>query len=169
MQPQVTLLKLTLCGPSDVKKEFTIAREVIDEWNIRNGEVKGFWIKYQHWSTDAYPDLNDRPQGVINRQLIDGSDLLLAIFWSRFGTPTGAANSGTEEEIRRGIQNGKKVMVYFSNLEPLPPEADAGQIHRLCQFRQELFRQGLCWTFNSRDLSILCSHGFGRVGGRSRQ
>ena len=151
MKPQLNLVKLALCGPGDVAKEMTIAQEVITEWNLQHGESSGFWIKHGHWSTDSHPDLSDRPQGVINRQVIDDSDLIVAIFWSRFGTPTGVADSGTEEEIRRGVKLRRKVMVYFSDLEPLPSTADKRQLDRLWNFRQGLQSIGLCWRFSSRD------------------
>jgi len=151
MKTNFSLVKLTLCGPKDVSKEIAIAQEVIDEWNLAHGEAKGFWVKYQHWSTDSHPELGDRPQEVINRQLIDEADILVAVFWSRFGTPTGVAGSGTEEEIRRGARLGRKVMVYFSDLEPIPADADQSQLERLWVFRQELLPAGLCWRFGSRD------------------
>ena len=83
--------------------------------------------------------------------MVDDSDIIVAIFWSRFGTATGLAASGTEEEIRRGMQLGRKVMVYFSDLEPLPSNADKGQIEKLWAFRLELQAKGLCWKFSSRD------------------
>src|SRR5439155_238471 len=76
---------------------------------------------------------------------------IVAIFWSRFGTPTGVADSGTEEEVRRGIKLRRKVTVYFSDLEPIPSMADRQQLERLWGFRQELQRTGLCWRFSSRD------------------
>ncbi|MEO5960598.1 MAG: hypothetical protein ABIR80_15905 [Opitutaceae bacterium] len=151
MNPEVNLLKLTLCGPNDVVKEIAIAQEIVTEWNVTQGEKSGFWIKHQHWSTDTHPDLSDRPQGVINRQVIDDSDLLVAIFWSRFGMPTSVAGSGTEEEIQRGVRLGKKVMVYFSDLEPLPATAQQAQIERLAEFRRGLLTEGLCGRFSSRD------------------
>jgi len=147
---KITLVKLTLCGPADVAPEITAAQDIIYDWNRQHGESNGFWVKHQHWSTDSFPALGDRGQGIINRQLIADSDIVVAIFWSRFGTPTGVANSGTEEEIRRGHLLGKKILVYFSNIEPLPPSADTQQLNRLWEFRQELRTMGLCWTFNSR-------------------
>ncbi|MBI3850448.1 MAG: hypothetical protein HY298_09185 [Verrucomicrobia bacterium] len=151
MKPEVKLVKLTFCGPSDVAKEITIAQHVVTDWNTQHGEASGFWVKHQHWSTDSHPDLSDRPQGVINRQVIDESDIIVAIFWSRFGTPTGVANSGTEEEIRRSMKLRRKVMVYFSDLEPIPANADNGQLERLWSFRRELQSDGFCWRFSSRD------------------
>lgn len=151
MKPDFELVKLTFCGPSDVAKELELARGVVNRWNLQHGEVRGFWVKTQHWSTDCHPALGDRPQGVVNGQIIDESDILVAIFWSRFGTPTGVADSGTEEEIRRGVRLNKKVMVYFSALEPLPPDAKTEQTEKVWAFRQELrSSEGLCWSFSSR-------------------
>lgn len=151
MKTEFGLVKLALCGPGDVKKEIQIAQEVVTEWNLQHGEARGFWIKHAHWSTDSHPDLSNNAQAVINKQIIDDSDLIVAIFWSRFGTPTGQAASGTEEEIRRGIRLRKKVMVYFSDLEPVPSTADKHQLELLWNFRQELRGTGLCGKFLSRD------------------
>ena len=151
MNVNLSLVKLAFCGPSDVSKETEMATAIVTEWNLQHGEARGFWLKHQHWSTDSHPDMSERAQGVINRQMIDDSDIIVAIFWSRFGTATGVANSGTEEEIRRGIQLGRKVMVYFSDLEPLPSNADKVQVEKLWAFRRELQTRGLCWRFTSRD------------------
>lgn len=146
----VDLLKLTLCGPSDVAKEIAIATEIINDWNCQHGEQRGFWIKHQHWSTDTYPDALETGQGAINKQLIDSTDILVAIFWSRIGTATADAESGTAEEIQRSLAAGKKVMVYFSDLEPLPAGVSTEQLNRLWAFRQQLRAHRSCWTFQSR-------------------
>jgi hypothetical protein len=87
---------------------------------------------------------------VINSQIIDEADLIVAIFWSRFGTPTGVASSGTEEEVRRAIAQKKRVFLYFSDLEPLPPDADNRQLERLNAFRREMRDKGLVWSFKNR-------------------
>lgn len=146
----VELVKLTLCGPTDVAKETAIAAEVINEWNCQHGEQRGFWVKHQHWSTDSYPDAQQTGQGAINKQLIDSTDILVAIFWSRIGTATANAKSGTVEEIQRALKRGKKVMVYFSDLEPVPAGASKDQLERLWDFRQQLRAEKSCWTFQSR-------------------
>jgi hypothetical protein len=39
---------------------------------------------------------------------------LIGVFWTRVGTPTGIAESGTLEEIERVAAEGKLVMLYFS-------------------------------------------------------
>jgi hypothetical protein len=150
MKSPFSLLKLTLCGPGDVAKEIQIAQEVITAWNLQHGEPRGLFLKHQHWSTDTHPDLRDRPQGVVNGQIIDDADIIVAVFWSRFGTPTGRADSGTQEEIERGVKLGRKVMVYFSDLESITGGASQDQAERLARFRQKLTLRGLCWSFQSR-------------------
>lgn len=147
---QLALVKLVFCGPNDVAEEIGIAKEIVEKWNQLNAESRGFWVKHHHWLTDVYPDLAKRAQDVPNRQIIDPAKILVAIFWSRFGTPTGIADSGTQEEILRAADAGKKVMVYFSDLEPKPADADARQIESLWQFRQILRARGIARNFNSR-------------------
>src|SRR6202165_2382810 len=146
----VELVKLTLCGPSDVAKEIAFATEVINDWNCQHGEQRGFWVKHQHWSTDSYPDAQETGQGAINKQLIDSTDILVAIFWSRIGTPTASAESGTVEEIQRAIAAGKKGMVYFSDLRPLRVGASIEQVKRLSAFRNQLRPHRWCWTVQPR-------------------
>ncbi len=147
---KIGLVKLTLCGPTDVYKEMTLAREIIATWNCQHGEESGFWVKHQHWSTDTYPDARETGQGAINKQIVDEAQIVVAIFWSRIGTPTKSAESGTLEEINRAMESGKKVLVYFSDLEPLPANADRSQLERLWNFRQQLRAAKSCWTFRSR-------------------
>lgn len=147
----LVLIKLALCGPSDVAKEVGFAQKVIDEWNRTNAESRGVTIRHSHWSTDTFPDASRSGQNAINKQMIDQAGIIVAIFWSRIGTPTSVAESGTVEEIRRGIALNRKVLVYFSNLEPLPANADESQVERLWNFRQELRATSSCWSFQSRN------------------
>lgn len=151
MKSKVNLVKLALCGPSDVSVEVQIAKDIIDDWNRLHGEERGFWVRHQNWLTDAAPDMSDRAQGIINRQIIDEAQIIVAIFWSRFGSPTGRAQSGTEEEIRRGIAANKRVMVYFSELEPYPAAATTEQIEAVHVFRRELDSAGLSWRIKTRE------------------
>jgi len=150
MPTTIDLIKLSFCGPSDVLKEIEIGREVVNQWNLQHGESRGFWIKSQHWSSDSHPEMGDRPQAIINRQMLDESDVVIAIFWNRFGTPTGVAAAGTEEEIRRATARGRKVMVYFSDLEAVNGPIDQIQSELLSQFRRKLRAEGLCGSFSSR-------------------
>lgn len=145
-----TTVRITLCAPGDVSKELAIVSREIEDWNLNHWDNTNYGIKLRHWLSDASPDMSDRPQGVINRQLIDEADVIVAVFWSRFGSPTGVAASGTEEEVRRAISQQKRVFLYFSDLEPLPPDTDNLQLEQLYAFRMEMRSKGLAWTFRNR-------------------
>lgn len=147
-----TVYQLVRCGPADVRKELEIIGSLVDEWNsTHDGDRDTYnFLKHSHWSTDAAPDMSDRPQSVINRQIIDGADIVVAVFWTRFGTPTGKADSGTEEEILRAIKKKKRVMLYFSDLEGPQIVSDEKQYQKVCAFREQMSPKGLYWTFKSR-------------------
>jgi len=57
----------------------------------------------------------DRPQAILNRQIVDSGHLLIGIFGNRLGTPTGKAQSGTIEEIEEFRKTGRYVALYFSS------------------------------------------------------
>src|ERR1700677_2904796 len=100
MPEEILYVKVAFCAPADVTEELEIAREIVDEWNVYNGEKCKLLVKLLNWKSDARPGLG-RPQEIINHDIVDCADIVVGIFWRRFGSPTGAAESGTEEEIRR--------------------------------------------------------------------
>lgn len=127
-----------------------MAEEVIAEWNRINWEATNCGLVSRHWRTSSSPDMAERGQRVIDRQLIDDSDLVIGIFWSRLGTPTGLAESGTVEEIDRAIHRDIRTMVYFSGLEAPSQKIDSEQLSKLEDFRQKVFATGLASSFTSR-------------------
>lgn len=151
MPTTINLVRLSFCEPSDVLPEIKIGRDIVNQWNRNHSEGYGLTVQDKHWISDAHPEMGNRPQAIINRQIIDDSDIVVAIFWKRFGSPTGIASSGTEEEIHRATELGKKVMVYFSDRESVAGPFDQTQSELLWQFRQNIRTNysGLCWNFSS--------------------
>jgi hypothetical protein len=131
--------------------------EVIRHWNSSH-RATGIFLQSLRWELDAVPELGDRTQGVINRQLVDNADFVIALFSSRLGTPTGVAVSGTAEEIERLRRMGKHVMVYFSNA-PVPRDHNPEQLRLLNEYKQKLTQEGLCGVFfDKQDLWQKVSH-----------
>ena len=97
----------------------------------------------------SVPELGDRPQAIINRQLVDGSDLLVGVFWARLGTPTGQAESGSAEEIERFRAARGPVLLYFSSLPVNPDRLDPVEFARLQAYKTKLRAAGLLETFAS--------------------
>src|SRR5437762_10401769 len=114
MRNNARVIEILLAGPSDVKKELQVVRNVINDWNAAHSRTENTSLEAIHWDTHAFPEIGDRPQNIINKQLVDKCDLLIAVFWKSIGSPTGVAASGTIEEIERFRSSGRPVMLYFS-------------------------------------------------------
>jgi hypothetical protein len=86
-------------------------------------------LNYHDGETDTYPGFHlDGPQGLIDPILrINDCDLLIGIFWKRFGTPTADGTTGTEHEFNLALQSWKEkgrpqIMFYF-NQRPYAPKS----------------------------------------------
>lgn len=112
------------------------------------------------WESHSTPEIGERPQAIVNRQLVDSADLVVGIFWTRAGTPTGAAISETVEEIERALSFGRQVLLYFSDAPVAPSNVDVAQLERVRELRSEYQRRGIVFDFRSpADLaSLLRSH-----------
>lgn len=143
-------IRIVFCGPGDVAKELNIAAEVVDQWNRDHFDSLNCGLRLLNWKTDATPSMAERGQAVINRELIDAAELIVAVFWRRFGTPTGMHDSGTAEEVIRAMSRDKPVMLYFSDIEAPMLEEDPEQEAKLLDFREKAMATGLPWSFRSR-------------------
>lgn len=81
--------RVLIASPSDVEDEREIAVRVIQEWNDLHSYNREIVLLPLRWETHAAPEYGVRPQEVINRQIVDNCDLLIGVFWTRIGTPTG--------------------------------------------------------------------------------
>jgi hypothetical protein len=143
MAYDATVVDVMIASPSDVTTERRVIREVLDEWNIVNARERKLVVLPVSWESHAAPLMGDRPQAIINRQVLEHADLLIAVFWTRLGSPTGKADSGTVEEIEEHIAAGKPAMIYFSDQPVHPSSVDAAQYEALLKFRKSCEERGL--------------------------
>ncbi|MEA5078166.1 MAG: hypothetical protein VB013_06310 [Anaerolineaceae bacterium] len=133
----VTVYDLLVSCPNDVKSFIPVINEVVENFNRFLGDSNNIRVSIKNWASDTFPQSGNSPQELINSQLVDKCDALLAIFWSRFGTPTNNYDSGTEEEIIRVINAKKQVFLYFLD-KSIPPSAiDTTQLDKLVGFKKK--------------------------------
>ena len=106
MAQNVTLYNLLISCPGDIKEEVTLIEAAVDEFNELYAETLGITIKTRHWSKSSYAQSGGKPQALLNEQFVNKCDAAVAIFWTRFGSPTDEYGSGTEEEIEIMLQSG---------------------------------------------------------------
>ena len=129
-----------IASPSDVQMERSIIRDVILEWNNVHAFEEKVILHPVSWDTHSSPELADRPQDLINTRQLKKCDLLVGVFGTKLGTPTGKAKSGTIEEIEEHYNAGKPVMLYFSlkglsrtELDKMPLIAEVESFKKECR------------------------------------
>lgn len=149
MPRQATVYSILIASPSDVVNERKAIPEVIYSWNAVNSRRYGVILEPVLWETHATPEMGDRPQAIINRQLVESCDILIGIFWTRLGTHTGKAESGTVEEIEEFRKAGKRVLLYFSSVPVVPDSVDINQYKKLLEIKERYQKEGLVSTYES--------------------
>ncbi len=153
MSFKADIYRVLIASPSDLAEERQVASEVINEWNSLNSAAESVVLLPVKWETDALPESGVRPQEALNRQLVRGSDIVIGMFWIKFGTSTGAAESGTVEEIDQFVEAGKPAMLYFSSRLVDPTKIDPKQLEKVRSFKTETYLTALTGRF--RDLEEL--------------
>lgn len=145
--------RVLIASPSDLPEERLAATEAVNDWNALHSVAESVVLLPVKWETHATPETGVRPQEAVNRQLVDNSDFLIGMFWTKLGTDTGVAASGTVEEIDRFVRAGKPAMLYFSERPVTPSNIDLKQHEKLRDFKAATYKRALVGNFS--DLNTL--------------
>jgi tetratricopeptide (TPR) repeat protein len=149
---QVKIVRVVVASPSDVAAEREAVVRAAEEVNRNVAENRGMHLRVYRWETDARPGLHAKgPQGIIDPILrIEDCDLLIGIFWKRFGTPTLDGRTGTEHEFNIAYEAWKEkrwpeIMMYFRR----QPEGSEDQQSRLViEFQRRFPKEGFSWSYD---------------------
>ncbi|MDQ3805358.1 MAG: DUF4062 domain-containing protein, partial [Acidobacteriota bacterium] len=151
-------LRVVVASPGDVQPERDLLPGVVEEINRHVAAERGLFLDLHRWETDAYPGFHaEGPQGLLDPILrVDDCDVLIGIFWKRFGTPTKGAGSGTEHEIMRAYEAWKQnrrpqLLVYFNQKSYTPKtSAEAEQWGEVLKFKERFPREGLWQPYRGK-------------------
>lgn len=142
MAHQAIILNVMIASPSDVAEERQLVRDAIYEWNAIHSKQFGIMLNPIGWETHVAPQMGGRAQEIINKQILEDSDILIGIFWTRLGTSTGEYTSGTVEEITKHVEKEKLASIYISQ-KAYPNNIDVEQLQLLRQQTTTWMEQGL--------------------------
>jgi hypothetical protein len=153
----IRLIKVFVSSPGDVKEERDILDSVVAEVNKNAGRQSKMMLELVKWETDAHPGVSlGGPQAVIDPQMpVEECDVVIGIFWRRFGTPTTFGDSGSSHEIERACESAlrrrkPRVMVYFSERPSAPRTLEEiDQWRKVVEFRDRLGKLGLYFSYDS--------------------
>ncbi len=157
MPEQATILRVFIASPGDVSEERAILEQVVRELNNVWGKSFSIRVELVDWQTHVHPGISTDPQAVINEQIRDDYDIFIGILWTKIGTPTGRAPSGTIEEYLRAYNRYKanpdnvRVMFYFKTTPIAPTEIDPDQLKQVKDFQNSLGKESLYSKFSTPD------------------
>ena len=138
--------RVLIASPGDTEDLVRTAYEAIHTWNDAR-YLPQEMLEPVHWKTSVHLAFNAAgPQGEIDAQLVNTTDILVGIFRDRLGTPTAHAESGTVDEIKQHVESGRPAMVYFSN-EPLDRNHSTQKLAKLKEFKSWCQRHGVVGNF----------------------
>ncbi|MCM1167291.1 MAG: hypothetical protein NC299_06485 [Lachnospiraceae bacterium] len=143
-----TTYDVLLSCPGDVYNDcYSTIDDTVNVFNKVYGDLYNIEINLVHWSKDSFPQSGDHPQELLNKQIVDDADACIAVFWTKFGSPTDKYGSGTEEEIERMLSENRQVFVYFYN-KPVPPsllanEETKADYNKISEFKKKYSKRGI--------------------------
>jgi hypothetical protein len=149
MARQSFVLQVFVASPSDVKEERELMEGVIKQLNQTWSTTLGVTYELLKWETNVRPGFSTEPQAVINKQIGNEYDVFIGIFWSRIGTSTQNAKSGTVEEFQNAFSRNKatggvapEIMLYFKEA-PVPlSKIDTQQLQDVLDFKKSISKMG---------------------------
>ncbi|ARA77822.1 hypothetical protein B5S52_18855 [Pectobacterium brasiliense] len=151
MSFSATVLNVLIASPSDVPEEREAITESLYEWNALNSQTTGYVLLPVRWESHSAPTMGDRPQGIINNQVVRNCDMLIGAFWTRLGSPTGVEESGTVEEIKWFLKQQKPVMLYYSKKQVDLDLIDTQQLEKLKEFKKSIRDKGIQEQYTNVD------------------
>jgi len=120
-------------------------------WNVIYGRKFGANVMPLHWAKHAAAEYGVRPQEVLNKQLVEQADVVIALFWHRLGTDTGEAESGTVEEIEKADARGSHVAVLRCIRDIPAGDLDPEQIKRLDYYLASIQNKALVLEYSDEN------------------
>lgn len=153
------ILDVFVSSPGDVAQYRDTIVAYVHKWNQRNASFRKIFFNCIRWEDMVSPNIARTGQQVINQQVGDDYDIYLGVMWTRFGSPTDLANSGTEEEFERAVMrhmNGDPVRVslMFCQVPPSLSGFNTEQYSKVLEFKKKAQGMG-CLTRDFIDESSL--------------
>jgi len=152
-------LKVVIGSPGDLQGERDSLAQVFEDLNRGIASERGFHLDLRRWEMDAFPRFHEQgPQAAIDESLrIQDCDIIIGMFWARFGSPVSDADSGTEHELQIAYESWKgtkrpNIMLYFKSQPFFPKtEEEADQLGRVYRFKKKFAQEAVYGDFQDLD------------------
>jgi formylglycine-generating enzyme required for sulfatase activity len=149
-----TVIQVFLASPSDVTDERVLVQNVVAELNRSVAPPLGVLLELVRWE-EVVPGMGRPQQVILDQAQIEHTDVFIGVLWNRFGTPTGKADSGTEEEFNVAYgswRDNRKphIMFYFCQRGAnFQHDEELRQRSQVLAFRRRLSQLGVLREYQS--------------------
>lgn len=105
--------EILISAPADVFGYVDSVKEAINKYNNEQGTIDNIRFIHRNWREHTLPAYGKPAQSIINEQLTNQAEIVIALFGAKFGEPTEKYQSGTLEEIETVHQKGGLVWTFF--------------------------------------------------------
>ena len=160
MSFNATVITIFISSPGDVPEDRKLIIRTINGWNQRNGGSRKVFFQALTWEQLVAPDRGRSGQDVIDDQIGNTYDIYLGLMWSRFGSATTKADSGTEDEFDQAIarhdsDGGLTISFLFKN-SPIPQDMlDGLQFDKVQKFKKKVAEFGCLYREFNDDASLV--------------
>ncbi len=134
-------LRVVIVSPGAVPEERDAVETVLRHVAQGVGRDRNLRFDVARWETAAYAGFHlEGGQGICDEVLeIAQADIVIAIFWARFGTHYKEGKVNTEHEIEQAVRawedKGSPMPMFFFREAP-PPNFDAATLEQMLKVRQ---------------------------------
>ena len=144
------IVKVFLGSPNDVSAERGKFKDILSRVNQVKANMMGFHFDSLMWE-DIRP-MDGRPQEIINKNLVDESDICVFVLWKRWGSATGEYTSGFEEEYELANRLNKEkrkpnICIFFRKMDIEAMDDQDEQFNRVKSFKNKIKAEN-SYTYN---------------------
>lgn len=141
--------EILISAPSDVYSFVETVKSAIAEYNNEQGAIDHIRFIQKNWREHSVPAYGKSAQVIINEQLTNNAEIVIAMFGAKFGEPTEKYSSGTLEEIETVHKSGGRVLTYFYTGALEVASIDPEQLKKVQEYKKTY--QGLYGEFKTED------------------
>ena len=140
MSKQVTLLRVFVASPENLKEEKALLDKAVHEMN-NIWDKENILLKIVKWETDISGMVKNSQINI--NEYADDYDIFIGIIWKRFSNPK-QPNLGIVDKFNNAINrftnnpNSISVMFYFNNVPIRPNDIDIEQLTLINNFKTTL-------------------------------
>lgn len=147
---EASILKVLTVSPRDTRQEHDAIAKAMYSWNAEYAEQRRTYLAPWHWETRLFPETGRSAQVIVNTQIAEHCDLVIAAFNSSLGSATSEVVSNVARDIIHIHSTGKPIYIYL-RAGDFPSKMPEYQVRRVNDFQDQMHTANLLNWYSGID------------------